>query len=104
MSEAPAQPKKEKLLEEFNAIVSETEQLIKAMAHPGDAGIRDVAVKVDENLESAKERLAVLEEFLARNAKAAAQATESYVRNNPWPALGIAAGIGLLIGLLLRRR
>lgn len=104
MSEAPTQLKQEKLLEEFNAIVSETEQLIKAMSHPGEAGSGEVAVKVDENLQSAKERLALLEEFVTQKAKAAVESTETYVRANPWPALGIAAGIGLLIGLLLKRR
>ena len=30
-------------------------------------------------------------------------ATEAYVREKPWNALGIAAGIGLLVGLILRR-
>ena len=29
--------------------------------------------------------------------------TEDYVRGNPWSALGIAAGIGILVGLMLRR-
>jgi ElaB/YqjD/DUF883 family membrane-anchored ribosome-binding protein len=31
-------------------------------------------------------------------------ATETYVRENPWQAIGVAAGAGVLIGLLLTRR
>jgi ElaB/YqjD/DUF883 family membrane-anchored ribosome-binding protein len=104
MSEATAQPKQEQLLREFDTIVSETEQLLKAMTPAGGASGGDVPAKVDENQQSARERLALLEEFLMQKAKTAAQSTESYVRSNPWPALGIAVGIGLVIGLLLKRR
>ena len=37
-------------------------------------------------------------------AKEAGQATDAYVRENPWQAVGIAAGAGLLIGMLISRR
>jgi ElaB/YqjD/DUF883 family membrane-anchored ribosome-binding protein len=29
---------------------------------------------------------------------------EEYVRGNPWQAIGIAAGIGLVLGVLMSRR
>ena len=31
-------------------------------------------------------------------------ATEDYVQSNPWQSVGIAAGVGFLIGLLASRR
>jgi ElaB/YqjD/DUF883 family membrane-anchored ribosome-binding protein len=40
----------------------------------------------------------------AAKARAGAGAAEDYVRDNPWQAVGIAAGLGLLIGLLIGRR
>jgi ElaB/YqjD/DUF883 family membrane-anchored ribosome-binding protein len=43
------------------------------------------------------------EDFITDKSKEAAQATEAYVRENPWNAVGIAAGIGLILGLLIRR-
>jgi ElaB/YqjD/DUF883 family membrane-anchored ribosome-binding protein len=36
--------------------------------------------------------------------KEAARATDAYVHENPWRAVGVAAGFGLLIGLLSGRR
>jgi len=36
--------------------------------------------------------------------KAAAKATDVYVHENPWKAIGVAAGFSLVIGLLLGRR
>jgi ElaB/YqjD/DUF883 family membrane-anchored ribosome-binding protein len=67
-----------------------------------------VASKLDENLKAARERLEQLEDLVLQRSKAAAtvaaKATDTFVRANPWPAVGLAAGIGILIGLLLRRR
>ena len=36
--------------------------------------------------------------------KAAARATDDYVHDNPWKAVGVAAGVGFLLGLLVNRR
>ena len=108
MSETTPGSKKEALLNEFNAIVSETERLLKA-AHPGSGtGGSEVSsgfeAKVDENLKAARERLELLEDALLERAKTAMKTTDTFVRANPWQAVGIATGIGLLIGMLLRRR
>jgi ElaB/YqjD/DUF883 family membrane-anchored ribosome-binding protein len=108
MSETQATGTKDRLLAEFNAIVSETERLLKGSkagsAQGDDAPVSGLDSKLDENLKAARERLEALEDTVLSRAQAAFKATDAYVRANPWPAVGIAAGIGLLIGLLLRRR
>jgi ElaB/YqjD/DUF883 family membrane-anchored ribosome-binding protein len=48
--------------------------------------------------------LVELEGAMADKAKAVARATDDYVHDNPWKAVGIAAGIGLFAGLLIGRR
>ncbi|HCI13500.1 MAG TPA: DUF883 domain-containing protein, partial [Gallionellaceae bacterium] len=35
--------------------------------------------------------------------KEAAKVTDEYVHENPWKAVGIAAGVGLVIGMLISR-
>lgn len=107
-TENPGTSRKEQLLEEFNAIVAETEQLLKAVTHVSGEAVgvvkEEVDAKLDENLKAARERLEMLEDSVAQRAKAAFKATDTYVRANPWHAVGIAAGIGLILGLLLKRR
>jgi ElaB/YqjD/DUF883 family membrane-anchored ribosome-binding protein len=105
MSEAPGM--QEQLLAEFNAIVSETERLLTGQstgtaveAVPG-AGLDE---RLTDNLRAARERLEQLEDSVLQRTKAAFKVTDTYVHEHPWQAVGIAAGIGLLIGLLLRRR
>ena len=55
-------------------------------------------------MRGARERLAGLEQELLDRAKDAADDAEKYVRRNPWQSLGIAAGVGLIVGVLLSRR
>ena len=57
-----------------------------------------------ESLRQARERLGALEDELFSRARDAARDTDRYVRDNPWQSIGIAAGVGLLLGLLLGRR
>ncbi|GAB0079966.1 hypothetical protein TOC8171_53790 [Pseudomonas syringae] len=52
----------------------------------------------------AKETLKTTEDSLRERGEAAVVATEDYVQNNPWQSVGIAAGVGFLIGLLATRR
>ena len=44
------------------------------------------------------------QEALVEKARIAARATDDYVRKNPWRAVGAAAGVGLVVGLLIGRR
>jgi ElaB/YqjD/DUF883 family membrane-anchored ribosome-binding protein len=41
---------------------------------------------------------------MEEKARTAARTTDDYVRDNPWRAVGIAAGVGFLLGLIGRRR
>ncbi|MBI3303881.1 MAG: DUF883 domain-containing protein, partial [Deltaproteobacteria bacterium] len=59
--------------------------------------------RIEQSLKEGKESLADAEDILANKTSEAAKAADDYVRENPWSAAGIAAGIGLVVGLLLRR-
>jgi len=62
------------------------------------------AQAVGESLEQGKAALADMQTVLAERSRECMHATETYVRENPWQAVGLAAGLGLLIGLLMNRR
>ena len=69
------------------------------------ATIKSVArAKAEESLAAAKVKLADAQDALIEKGKVAAQATDDYVHEKPWHAVGIAAGVGLVIGLLIGRR
>jgi NitT/TauT family transport system ATP-binding protein len=60
--------------------------------------------RIAERLHDAKLRIADAECAVIDRTKAAARATDDYVNDNPWRAVGIAAGVGLLLGIIIGRR
>jgi len=60
--------------------------------------------RVQARLHDAKVRLVEAEALLVAKTKAAARATDAYVHESPWVAVGIAAGVGFLIGAIVSRR
>ena len=95
---------RDKLVADLKLVVTDAEELLKITA--GQAGDRVAAVrdKVQRGLEQAKVKLVALEDKAIEQTKATAHATDAYVHENPWKAVGIAAGAGYLFGLLMARR
>lgn len=95
---------RDKLVDEFSSVLSEAETLLdKAAKETGDKA-RDLRSQVEARLLSAKLKLQELEGEAVDRAKAAARVTDDYVHDHPWQAVGVAAGIGLVVGLLMSRR
>lgn len=62
------------------------------------------AQRMGDTLDQGRAALADMQTAIAERTRECIQTTEGYVRDNPWQAVGIAAGIGLVIGLLMGRR
>jgi len=94
---------KEKLMQDLRVVVTDAEELLRATA--GQAGEKVAAARerIQETLAAAKVRLVVAEEAVVAKTKQAAKATDEYVHENPWKAVGIAAGAGLIVGMLISR-
>jgi len=99
-----SEPITAKLLEELQAVVRDAEALLDATAAQTGEHIASVRARAEETVQQAKAHLADTQDELLQGARDAAAATESYIKKNPWQTVGIAAGVGLVIGLLLRRR
>jgi ElaB/YqjD/DUF883 family membrane-anchored ribosome-binding protein len=95
---------KEKLISDFKVVVADAEALLKASAGQGGEALAAVRARVEQSLAAAKTKMIDAEEELLERTKAAAKATDVYVHEHPWNAVGIAAGVGLLVGLLISRR
>jgi ElaB/YqjD/DUF883 family membrane-anchored ribosome-binding protein len=93
-----------KLVEDLKVVMNDAEALLKATSNQTGEKLQEVRARAEESLRQAKVRLTQIEEEAIKRAREVAQATEEYVRENPWQSVGIAAGIGLLVGLLLSRR
>jgi ElaB/YqjD/DUF883 family membrane-anchored ribosome-binding protein len=95
---------KEQLISDFKVVIADAEALIKATANQGGEAVVNLRAKAEESLAVAKVKLNEAQDALVEKGKIAAQATDNYVHEKPWHAVGIAAGIGLVVGLLIGRR
>jgi len=87
----------EKLAGDVRVLASDVEELLRATATQSGEKIAEARTRARAAIANA--RTAAIE-----HGRHAANATDQYVRQNPWSAVGISAGIGLLIGLLISRR
>ena len=95
---------KEKLVSDMKVVVSDAEEILRATAGVAGEKVGELRERIIDRLRDAKVRIADAEEMLVDRTKAAARATDDYVNDNPWQAVGIAAGIGLLVGIIIGRR
>jgi len=90
----------ERLASDLKAVVRDAEELMKATAGQAGEKISEVRKRLATALESAKATCHRLEEKTI----AAAKATDQTIRDHPYESIGIAFGVGLLVGVLVARR
>jgi ElaB/YqjD/DUF883 family membrane-anchored ribosome-binding protein len=98
------QVNKDKLIADFRVVIADAEEILRATAGQAGEKMADLREKAQARLADAKFRLAEAEALLVDKAKAAGRAADDYVHDHPWKAVGVAAGVGLLLGLLIGRR
>lgn len=100
MSHTPSDRTRESLFNEFNSVVAETEKLFRSVAASGSDEAGAVRAKVEQGLATAADLLERLRREAVGQASAAARATDEYVVESPWRAIGIAAVVAGLAGLV----
>jgi ElaB/YqjD/DUF883 family membrane-anchored ribosome-binding protein len=81
------------LMTDLKAVIADAEELLRATADQAGPRIDEVRARAEESLRAAREHL-----------RGAGAELDTQVRAHPWAAVGIAAGVGLVIGILLSRK
>lgn len=99
-NKTPAQTPTE-LLNDLHELVAEAEKMMgeSLSEHTADA-ISSMRVRFND----AQERLGELYSGARQRVVAGAKCTDEAIRANPYQSVAIAAGVGLLVGVLLGRR
>jgi len=95
---------KEKLAADFRSVMEDIDALMSATTNKAEGEAAALRTRIRDRLSAAKERLADAEQEARARAKYAARATDDYVHEHPWQAVGFAAAVGLAIGVLIGRR
>ena len=95
---------KDKLMSELRTVITDAEELLRMTADQVGDSAEGIRARMTERLHQATYELNHLQHAAIEQAKAAGHATDEFVHENPWKSVGIAAGVGLVIGLLISRR
>jgi len=95
---------KDKLAQDLKIVVADLEEMLRATASQAGEKAAAWREKAQETVQRWKVKLAEAEDDLIDKSKQAARVTDEYVHDHPWRAVGIAAGVGFVIGLLVGRR
>jgi len=85
-------------------VVTDAQELLKTVQSEGQTRLTEVKGQVQAKLDNAKQMLGQLGTQVQDGAKQAMDTTDTYVRDNPWRAVGISAAVGALVGILIARR
>lgn len=95
---------RDKLISDMKVVIADADELLRATAGQAGEKVAAARARIQDSMDGAKIKLAQLSEAGAEKAKAAAHATDDYVHDHPWHAVGIAALVGLVLGTLISRR
>jgi ElaB/YqjD/DUF883 family membrane-anchored ribosome-binding protein len=101
---APEEALRERLAENLQAMVDEAEQLLKTAQRSGNEQFLAARDKFEAQVKHARSALDDLQKMASYNMHRAAKVADTAVHDHPYAAAGLAAGIGVLVGMLISRR
>jgi ElaB/YqjD/DUF883 family membrane-anchored ribosome-binding protein len=101
---AMSEVNKERLMSDIRTVLADAEDLLKQAASTTGERASELRETALTRLKQAKEKAADMQVVVVEKGKKAARATDDYVHEHPWTSIGIAAGIGVLVGLLINRK
>jgi ElaB/YqjD/DUF883 family membrane-anchored ribosome-binding protein len=95
-----AEAKSGKLIKDFKTLAHDAEALLKATAEDASDHAREARARLTSALETARDSIEQVEEKVVAGAKV----TDKTIREHPYESIGIALGVGLLIGVFVSRK
>lgn len=95
---------RDQLASDTRQVLDDVQALLAQAAESTGQHAQDLRSRAAEQLKQAQARLGELQHGAAERSRAAAHATDDWVHLHPWSAVGLGAGVGFLIGLLVARR
>ncbi len=96
--------KKDVLVKDMKTVVGDTNVLLRGIAAATADGYAATRSNVEGRLDDARTRLEATRTQMADRAHGLAEASQAYVKENPWKIVGASAAVGLVVGYFLSRR
>ena len=96
--------RKMQLIHDLRTVIRDTQALVHASLDEGKSDVAGMKQSISAELGRTMERLQRMEAGASEAVKHSTQRAQVYVQSHPIQAIGISAGLGLLIGLWIRQR
>jgi ElaB/YqjD/DUF883 family membrane-anchored ribosome-binding protein len=95
---------RDQLMADLKTVIADAEAWLRHGGQLTGDELKVAKAKFERTLVNAKDDLIRLEETVVEKTKVAAKATDEYVKENPWKAVGLGAAIGVVVGMLIARK
>lgn len=95
---------RDKLMQDLRVVVRDAEELLKTSSEQLGDGALELRERTHDRLTQLRQQLAALQQQTTERVAAAGRNTNEFVHENPWMAVGMASGLGLLAGYLMNNR
>jgi ElaB/YqjD/DUF883 family membrane-anchored ribosome-binding protein len=104
LEQAHSEMARERVLQDLNTLARDSEALLKATADDLSEKAKGARARLAAALQRARATYAELQQQTVASAKAAAKRADTVIRDHPYHSIGVAFGVGLLVGVLVARK
>lgn len=95
---------RDQLLSDLKTVIQDAEAWLRHSGTLGGEEFKAARAKFERTIIKAKDDIIRLEQAVVEKTKVAAKATDEFVQENPWKAVGIGTAVGVVIGMLIARK
>lgn len=89
---------------EFTNVLADAEDLLKATTAISGEDLARIRAQLAKRVAAARQSIEEMGGAVADSARKTAKATDTYVHEQPWKAIGLSAAVAFLLGMLIARR
>jgi ElaB/YqjD/DUF883 family membrane-anchored ribosome-binding protein len=104
LEKAQSQLARERVLADLQTLAHDSEELLKATAGDVSEKAKEARSRLAAALARSKSTVMEMQSQAIAGAKAAAKKADTVIRDHPYESLGVAFGVGILIGVVVGRR
>lgn len=94
----------EQLMQDLQTVIKDAETLLRHAGPNASEDFKSARARFETTIKNAKDEIIRLENLVIDKTKETVRATDDYVKENPWQAVGLGAALGVIIGFLISRK
>lgn len=91
------------LMDDTRLLLTDMQELLRLIADQAGDNVTDLRFRLEDKIARYTKNLTRLQHASVDKVRQVGHATDEYVHHEPWKAIGIAAGVAFILGMLVCR-